>query len=122
MRRHATDRAEFPGGGELARHLLDFAGLDDVRVELSGHGDHYDPVDKAVRLTLANHDRRLVTAVAVAAHEVSHALQDADRNRLPAQALRENEDVKEFYLGMAEGNRKSFRQVKSYKRRKRWLA
>ena len=39
-----------------------------------------------------------------------------------AQALRENEDVKEFYLGIAEGNRKSFRDVKSYKRRKRWLA
>ncbi len=40
----------------------------------------------------------------------------------PAQSLRENEDVKEFYLGIAEGNRKSFREVKSYKRRKRWLA
>jgi branched-chain amino acid transport system ATP-binding protein len=40
----------------------------------------------------------------------------------PADMLRENEDVKEFYLGMAEGNRKSFRDVKSYKRRKRWLA
>jgi branched-chain amino acid transport system ATP-binding protein len=39
-----------------------------------------------------------------------------------AQALRENEDVKEFYLGIAEGRRKSFRDVKHYKRRKRWLA
>jgi len=39
-----------------------------------------------------------------------------------AQSLRENEDVKEFYLGVAEGNKKSFRDVKSYKRRKRWLA
>ena len=43
-----------------------------------------------------------------------------------AQALRENADVKEFYLGMgggADGSpRKSFRDVKSYKRRKRWLA
>ena len=36
--------------------------------------------------------------------------------------LRENEDVKEFYLGMGGGDRKSFRDVKSYKRRKRWLA
>jgi branched-chain amino acid transport system ATP-binding protein len=39
-----------------------------------------------------------------------------------AGALRENEDVKEFYLGVAEGKRKSFRDAKHYKRRKRWLA
>jgi branched-chain amino acid transport system ATP-binding protein len=39
-----------------------------------------------------------------------------------AKSLRENEDVKEFYLGVAEGKRKSFRDVKHYKRRKRWLA
>ena len=35
--------------------------------------------------------------------------------------LRENEDVKEFYLGMGGGGRKSFRDVKNYRRRKRWL-
>jgi branched-chain amino acid transport system ATP-binding protein len=39
-----------------------------------------------------------------------------------AKALRENEDVKEFYLGVGGGDRKSFRDFKSYKRRKRWLA
>jgi branched-chain amino acid transport system ATP-binding protein len=39
----------------------------------------------------------------------------------PAKDLRENEDVKEFYLGNAGGARRSFRDVKSYKRRKRWL-
>jgi branched-chain amino acid transport system ATP-binding protein len=39
-----------------------------------------------------------------------------------AKALAANEDVKEFYLGMAEGKRKSFRDAKHYKRRKRWLA
>jgi len=39
-----------------------------------------------------------------------------------AKSLAENEDVKEFYLGIAEGRRKSFRDVKHYKRRKRWLA
>jgi branched-chain amino acid transport system ATP-binding protein len=39
-----------------------------------------------------------------------------------AASLRENEDVKEFYLGIAEGRRKSFRGGKHYKRRKRWLA
>lgn len=39
-----------------------------------------------------------------------------------ASELRNNEDVKEFYLGMGGGERKSFKEVKSYKRRKRWLA
>ena len=39
-----------------------------------------------------------------------------------AESLRDNQDIKEFYLGIAEGHRKSFRNVKSYKRRKRWLA
>jgi branched-chain amino acid transport system ATP-binding protein len=39
-----------------------------------------------------------------------------------ATALAQNEDVKEFYLGIAEGRRKSFRDGKHYKRRKRWLA
>jgi len=39
-----------------------------------------------------------------------------------ASALAENEDVKEFYLGISEGRRKSFREGKHYRRRKRWLA
>ncbi|MGA2126433.1 MAG: ABC transporter ATP-binding protein [Xanthobacteraceae bacterium] len=39
-----------------------------------------------------------------------------------AATLRENEDVKEFYLGVSEGKRRSFREGKHYKRRKRWLA
>jgi branched-chain amino acid transport system ATP-binding protein len=39
-----------------------------------------------------------------------------------SKSLRENEDVKEFYLGVGGTDRKSFRDVKSYKRRKRWLA
>jgi branched-chain amino acid transport system ATP-binding protein len=37
------------------------------------------------------------------------------------KSLAENEDVKEFYLGFSSGERKSFRDVKSYRRRKRWL-
>ena len=39
-----------------------------------------------------------------------------------ASDLANNEDVKEFYLGVGGGERKSFKDVKSYKRRKRWLA
>ncbi len=40
----------------------------------------------------------------------------------PAERLREDADVKEFYLGMSKAGRRSFAEVKSYKRRKRWLA
>ena len=40
-----------------------------------------------------------------------------------AEMLRDNEDVKEFYMGFsAVGSRKSYREVKHYRRRKRWLA
>jgi branched-chain amino acid transport system ATP-binding protein len=48
--------------------------------------------------------------------ETGRVVMDGD-----AAMLRTNEDVKEFYLGVTEGERKSFREVKSYKRRKRWL-
>jgi branched-chain amino acid transport system ATP-binding protein len=41
----------------------------------------------------------------------------------PSAALRENEDIREFYLGLTVvGTKKSFREVKHYKRRKRWLS
>jgi branched-chain amino acid transport system ATP-binding protein len=39
-----------------------------------------------------------------------------------SHALSDNEDVKEFYLGISSGGRKSFRDTKHYRRRKRWLA
>ena len=38
------------------------------------------------------------------------------------RTLAQNEDVKEFYLGLSTAGRKSFRDVKHYRRRKRWLA
>jgi Zn-dependent membrane protease YugP len=83
MKKHAGERADFPGtGGELARHLLDQAGLKDVPVEITEAGDHYDPEARTVRLTMGNHDGRSITAVAVAAHEVSHAVQHARGERL----------------------------------------
>lgn len=82
MRRHGAERADYPGtGGELARHLLDEAGLQHVKVERVAAGDHYAPDDKAVRLSAGNFDGRSITAVAVAAHEVGHALQHAEGYR-----------------------------------------
>jgi Zn-dependent membrane protease YugP len=71
-----------PGtGAELARHLLDEAGLQAVTVEVTDHGDHYDPEHHAVRLLAQHHDGRSIAAVAVAAHEVSHAVQHARGER-----------------------------------------
>jgi len=49
--------------------------------------------------------------------ETGRVVMDGD-----AKSLSENEDVKEFYLGMSGKNRRSFRDVKHYRRRKRWLA
>jgi len=63
-------------GGQLARHLLDKLGLREVTVEVTAAGDHYDPADKAVRLTEDKYGGRSLTAITVAAHEVGHAVQD----------------------------------------------
>jgi len=79
LSRHGADRSDFPGtGGELARHLLDQFDLDEIAVEATDQGDHYDPTGKAVRLRPEHYDGRSLTAVTVAAHEVGHALQDSD--------------------------------------------
>lgn len=69
----------FPGtGGELARHLLDKLGLQEVKVEVAeGVGDHYDPVSRSVRLTRDKKEGRTLTAVVTASHEVGHAVQHA---------------------------------------------
>lgn len=65
-------------GAALARHLLDQHGLQQVAVEPTESGDHYDPEAKAVRLTPDKFDGHSLTAITVAAHEVGHALQDHD--------------------------------------------
>ena len=68
----------FPGtGGELARHLLDRYDLNEVKVEITEVGDHYDPQDRAVRLTRDKFEGKTLTAITVAAHECGHAFQHA---------------------------------------------
>jgi Zn-dependent membrane protease YugP len=76
FRRYADPLARIPGtGGELARHLLDQFEMAGVPVEKTDKGDHYDPEARTVRLSPGNHDTNSLTAVAVAAHEVGHAIQ-----------------------------------------------
>ncbi len=80
MKTYGVERDDFPGtGGELARHLLNEAGLADIKIETTeAMRDHYSPDEKVVRLSEANFNGKSVTAIAVAAHEVAHAIQDRD--------------------------------------------
>lgn len=76
---HGKPRDDLPGtGGELARHLLDEAGLQNIKVELTKDGDHYSPDELVVRLSENNLNGRSLSAVAIAAHEVGHAIQHRD--------------------------------------------
>jgi Zn-dependent membrane protease YugP len=78
MSRYSSPEDRYDGtGGELARHLLNSHDLQHVKVEETSEGDHYDPVDKVIRLSPEKLNGRSLTAVTVAAHEVGHALQDA---------------------------------------------
>ena len=79
MSTYSEPSDRYPGtGAALARKLLDASGLLSVKVEATRDGDHYDPEQKAVRLSDANYNGRSLTAITVAAHEVGHALQDRD--------------------------------------------
>lgn len=77
FRRYAETLERISGnGGELARHLLDRFDMRDVQVEQTEPGgDHYDPVSRTVRLGPDNYADNSLTAIAVATHEVGHAIQ-----------------------------------------------
>ncbi|MGM9987496.1 MAG: zinc metallopeptidase [Bacillaceae bacterium] len=66
-------------GAQVARYILDQNGLYNIPVEESqGYlSDHYDPRSKVVRLSSANYHNASIAGIAVAAHEVGHAIQDA---------------------------------------------
>lgn len=76
LRHYHSPADKFPGnGGQFARHLLDRLGLDQVTVEQTEQGDHYDPQQLAVRLSADNYTGKSLTAIVVASHEVGHAIQ-----------------------------------------------
>ncbi len=81
--RHSIEQPNMRGtGGELAQHLVTQYELTGVVVEETEQGGHYDPVAKAVRLSAANFNGKSLTAVAVAAHEIGHAIQDKQNSPL----------------------------------------
>ena len=85
IRKHGIDRPDLPGtGGELAEHLVDELQLTGVGVETTEKGDHYDPATRSVRLLDQHHQGRTLAAVAIAAHEVGHAIQHHRGERLLA--------------------------------------
>lgn len=77
MSKHSKEIADLPGtGGELAKHLIERFELTGITVEeTTALGDHFDPSGPVVRLSPDNFNGRSLTAVAVAAHEVGHAMQ-----------------------------------------------
>ena len=82
MRKYSSEKPEMPGtGGELAKHLIERFSLNDVKVEVTELGDHYDPIEKKVRLSKENYESKSLTAIAIAAHEVGHAIQDQQGDR-----------------------------------------
>ncbi|MBD3337099.1 MAG: hypothetical protein GF355_16410 [Candidatus Eisenbacteria bacterium] len=67
-------------GAETAKWILRAFGVGNVRVERHKGflSDHYDPINRVLRLSPDVHDRASLSAVGIAAHEVGHALQHAD--------------------------------------------
>lgn len=95
LKKHHQPMEGMPGtGGELAEHLLKQFEMGNVKVEQTDEdGDHYSPVDNAVRLSPEVYAGKSLSAVAVAAHEVGHAIQF--NRKEPVSLLREK------YLGKA---------------------
>jgi len=90
MRVHGREIPDLRGtGGELAEHLLAELKIDGVGVEATDAGSHYDPQAKMVRLSPELYSGKSLTAVAVAAHEVGHAMQHhaGDRTLAARSAL-----------------------------------
>ncbi len=82
----------------------------DIVVEVNRQGTSVLIVEQNAQMALAIADRGYVL-------ETGRVVKDG-----PAEVLRDDDDIREFYLGMGETGRRSFREVKSYRRRKRWAA
>ncbi|MEO0442243.1 MAG: zinc metallopeptidase [Pseudomonadota bacterium] len=88
MRKHSADIESMPGtGAELAQHLIDRFALAGVTVKQGGaHDNYYDPENNSICLSPLVFNGKSLTAVAIAAHEVGHAIQFT--NNEPISKLR----------------------------------
>ena len=101
-------------GSEVARSILDGAGIFDVRVERYGKhlGDHYDPSKRVIRLSPEVYDGATVASAGIAAHECGHAIQHQNhyaplvlRTRIaPIVNIGSNVSIWLFMIGIFLGN------------------
>ena len=79
LKKHNQPHPDIPGTGlQFAEHLINKLELQGVRVEETDQGDHYDPIEKVVRISTPYAHSNSLTAITVVAHEVGHALQDKE--------------------------------------------
>jgi hypothetical protein len=77
INKYTQELPDLPGtGGQFAEHLLKRFAIDDIQVEQGEeNGDHYSPHEKRIRLSPVIYSGKSISAVAIAAHEVGHAIQ-----------------------------------------------
>jgi len=134
LKTRRASQAAYTSGGEQQMCAIGRALMSQPRMVLLDEpsmGLAPQIVDEVFHIVKDLNDKEKVTFL-LAEQNTNMALKYADYGYImesgrivmdgPAHELASNEDVKEFYLGMGGGERKSFRDVKSYKRRKRWLA
>ena len=79
LNKHRKPHPDIPGTGlQFAEHLVKKHELHGVRIEETDQGDHYDPIEKVVRISSANAHSNSLTAITTVAHEIGHALQDKE--------------------------------------------
>jgi Zn-dependent membrane protease YugP len=79
LKKHRQPHPDIPGSGlQFAEHLVKRLELTGVRIEETDQGDHYDPIEKVVRISTANAHSNSLTAITTVAHEMGHALQDKE--------------------------------------------
>jgi len=78
LNKYRRPHPDIPGTGlQFAEHLAKKFQLD-IKIEETDQGDHYDPIDKVVRISTANAHSNSLTAITTVAHEIGHALQDQE--------------------------------------------
>ena len=85
LKKYNYCRNDIPGtGGDFANHLLKQLKLENYKVK-AGNGlniDHYDPKTQTITLSRNYYESNSLTAIVIAAHEIGHALQDANQSKL----------------------------------------
>jgi len=104
LNKHRKPHPDIPGSGlQFAQHLIQKHNLVGVKLEETDQGDHYDPIEKVVRISTANAHSNSLTAITTVAHEIGHAIQDqTDYPQLKQRtALIERAAVMQKFAGVA---------------------